>query len=264
VNTIFIDNAWQFGLADLYQLRGRVGRSHHRAYCYLMSSGNPRKLKPEARNRLDTIQRYTQLGSGWHIAMRDLEIRGAGQFLGASQHGHLESIGYAMFEDLIRSEVRLLKREKTASILESSRVEVPGEAFIPAEYMSDVVERVRLYRSVWRAGTEEEIDDWAAYVRDRFGELPEPVVNTAERARLHLLARTVGAEEVVASAGSVRVVFAPGLVNPRKVARRLTSAGARGNVREEKTGRVVITRTLQSIAPGERWKVLSELLRIFF
>ncbi len=264
VNTIFIDNAWQFGLADLYQLRGRVGRSHHRAYCYLMSSVIPGKLKPEARNRLDTIQRYTQLGSGWHIAMRDLEIRGAGQFLGVSQHGHLESIGYSMFEDLIRSEVRLLKREKSASILDSSRVEVPGEAFIPAEYMSDVVERVRLYRSVWRAGTESEIDDWTAYVRDRFGELPEPVVNTAERARLHLLARTAGAEEVVASAGSARVVFAPGLANPRKVMAKLASAGARGNVREEKTGRVVISLTLQGIAPNERWKVLSELLRIFF
>ena len=264
VNTIFIDNAWQFGLAELYQLRGRVGRSHHRAYCYLMSVTAPSKLKPEARNRLETIRRYTELGSGWHIAMRDLEIRGAGQFLGASQHGHLESIGYSMFEELIRSEVRLLKREPGGLMLESVRIEVPGEAFIPASYIPDVIERVRLYRSVWRAGSEDEIDGWKEFIRDRFGELPDPVHNAAERARLHLLARKTGAEEAVASTGRVRIVFAPGVRTARSVNRIISASGSRGKVVEEKTGRVVITCPTVDGDVLRGRNMLTRLLRLFF
>jgi transcription-repair coupling factor (superfamily II helicase) len=262
VNTIFIDNAWQFGLADLYQLRGRVGRSHHRAYCYLITSTPLSRLQPEARNRLETIRRYTELGSGWHVAMRDLEIRGAGEFLGSSQHGHLESIGYSMFEELIRSEVSLLRRQPDAAGTGSVRVEIPGEAFIPESYMPDVVERVRLYRSVWRAGSEEEIDGWKDFVRDRFGELPDPVHNAAERARLHLLARKAGAEEAVASSAGVRLVFAPGSHSLRRVGGAAAAAG--GKAVEEKTGRIVLTCPASGMTATEGRGALAALLRLFF
>ncbi|MBN1435138.1 transcription-repair coupling factor, partial [Candidatus Fermentibacterales bacterium] len=209
VNTIFVDNAHTFGLAELYQLRGRVGRSHHKAYAYLLIPCPLGKLAPDAAERLETIRRYTELGSGWHIAMRDLEIRGAGELLGMSQHGHMTSIGYSLFEDLIREEVRALQGVPEQQ-RRTVRVEVVGDSFIPESFMPDVLERVRAYRQVWRACSEEEIDDWMDFVRDRFGEPPVPVVNCRERARIRLLALQAGAEEVVASSLRGRVVLSPG------------------------------------------------------
>jgi transcription-repair coupling factor (superfamily II helicase) len=243
VNTIFIDNAHMFGLAELYQLRGRVGRSHRRAYCYLIRPAGARRLRPEARNRLQTIRRYTDLGAGWHIAMRDLEIRGAGELLGSSQHGHMQSIGYAMFESLIGEEVARL-RQGHVSRPPGVRIELPGRAFIPADYMPDLVERVRLYRSVWRAETESDVDDWLEMVRDRFGELPEPVLGCAGRARAHLLAASAGVEEVVAEGGCLRLVVSAEGPGRRRLKRALEGIG---RVSEERTGRKVCRIDL----PGE-------------
>jgi transcription-repair coupling factor (superfamily II helicase) len=197
--------------------------------------------------------------------MRDLEIRGAGEFLGASQHGHLESIGYSMFEDLIRSEVRLLRREPDTGSDVNVRVELPGEAFIPADYMPDVVERVRLYRSVWRAATEDEIDGWKDFVRDRFGDLPDPVHNAAERARLHLLARNAGAEEAVAAPGHVRIVFPPLARTVRNVRKRIAALpGGGARAEEEKTGRIIVTSPLTGGSLHEARDCLIRLLRLFF
>ncbi|MFO7950483.1 MAG: transcription-repair coupling factor [Candidatus Fermentibacteraceae bacterium] len=248
VNTIFIDNAHMFGLAELYQLRGRVGRSHRRAYCYLIRPGGARKLRPEARNRLQTIKRYTELGAGWHIAMRDLEIRGAGELLGSSQHGHMQSIGYAMFESLIGEEVARLKQGHLRRP-KGVRVELPGKAFIPADYMPDLVERVRLYRSVWRAEDEDDVDQWLEMVQDRFGEPPEAVLGCAGRSRVHLLAESAGVEEVVASSGELRLVVSaegPGL---RRLSREL---GAAAEVRPERTGRKVCrVKVPPGAEPGE-------------
>ena len=235
VNTMFIDNAHMFGLAELYQLRGRVGRSHHQAYCYLIVP-DYQKLQPEARERLDTIRRFTELGSGWNIAMRDLEIRGAGELLGASQHGQMISIGYSMFEELIRQEAARIKGDPDPERMRTVRIEIPGDSFIPADYVPDIAERVRIYRVFWRVGSEEEIDDWTACISDRYGEPDRPVLNCATRARLHYLALSAGAEEVVVSGQGIRIVFPGGVPVPGRVRRQPFVRCIR-----EKTGRTVLS-----------------------
>ncbi len=254
VNTMIIDNAHMFGLADLYQLRGRVGRSHHRAYCYLVVPRG-RKLKPEARNRLDAIRRFTELGSGWNIAMRDLEIRGAGELLGAAQHGQMISIGYSLFEDLIRQEAAKLKGESPDS-LRDVRVEIPGDSFIPPSYLPDVTERVKVYRSFWRAVSEGDIDSWTDYLTDRYGRPDEPVLNCARRARLGCLARKLGIEEVVVAGGKGRLVFGPGSSLPET-----KMPGSRVNVTAESTGRIVVSVGLADLSDQGRVDRMLDLLR---
>lgn len=261
VNTMFIDNAQNFGLAELYQLRGRVGRSHHRAYCYMITPGGLNKLKPEGRNRLEAIQRYTRLGSGWHIAMRDLELRGAGEFLGAGQSGQVESVGYSMFEELLSREVSMLKGEKGNSNRSQARIELPGEAFIPEEYMPDTAERVHFYRWVWRSKTEDGIEQWLDYVKDRFGSIPQPVRGVAYRARINFLAMRANIEDVLVTASMARLVFLPG--GAPRVQKVRAIAGEKWKVLEEKTGRVVLSRNFKKDLPEERMSALLKVLRIF-
>ncbi len=256
VNTMMIDNAHMFGLADLYQLRGRVGRSHHQAYCYLIVPDKS-KLKPEAANRLDAIRRFTELGSGWNIAMRDLEIRGAGELLGASQHGQIISIGYRMFEELIRQEAKHLEGLDTMPET-NVRVEIPGDSFIPQTYIPDVSERVRIYRIVWRASREKDIDEWIEYLSDRFGEPGESVLNCAERARIGYLAAGAGIEEVVIDSSKARIVFRPGTI---------TSSSApdsfKVKVTVEKTGRIMAVVNLRDLSDREKVKRTISILRFF-
>ncbi|PIE52364.1 transcription-repair coupling factor [Candidatus Fermentibacteria bacterium] len=257
VNTMFIDNAQNFGLSELYQLRGRVGRSHHRAYCYLLTPGGVSKLKPEGRNRLEAIKRYTRLGSGWHIAMRDLELRGAGEFLGAGQSGQVDAVGYSMFEELLAREVSMLKGGRGGIPEVRPRVEVPGPAYIPEEYMPDTAERVQLYRWVWRASSENDIDKWMDYVRDRFGSVPGPVEGVAMRARINYLASCCGAEDAVASSSSARVIFSP--LCGISVRRIRNLAGDYWKTSAEKTGRTVLTLT----GGADPVSALLAVLRIF-
>lgn len=255
VNTIFIDNAQMFGLAELYQLRGRVGRSHHQAYCYLIVPENQR-LKPEARNRLDAIRRYTELGSGWNIAMRDLDIRGAGELLGAAQHGQMISIGYAMFESLIKQEVERLKGLDLDSDI-TVRVEIPDDSFIPSEYIPSVSERVKIYRSVWRVESENKIDEWIEYLTDRFGKPEQPVLNCAERARLHYLAEGAGVEEVVISGSKARLVFLPGTEVSRSA-----PEGFRLSTKVEKTGRINVSIDIKGFSSKEQINRTAHFLRM--
>jgi transcription-repair coupling factor (superfamily II helicase) len=261
VNTMFIDNAQNFGLAELYQLRGRVGRSHHRAYCYMITPGGLGRLKAEGRNRLEAIQRYTRLGSGWHIAMRDLELRGAGEFLGAGQSGQVESVGYSMFEELLSREVSILKGEKGEKRRSQVRIELPGQAFIPEEYMPDTAERVHLYRWVWRSETEDDVKKWLDYVKDRFGTVPLPVRGVADRAWVNSLAMKAGIEDVLLTTASSRLVFLPGRAPRLQKIRVLI--GEQWKAVEEKTGRTVLSRQFTQSVPEERMYALLGVLRIF-
>ncbi len=261
VNTMFIDNAQNFGLAELYQLRGRVGRSHHRAYCYMLTPGGLSKLKPEGRNRLEAIKRYTRLGSGWHIAMRDLELRGAGEFLGAGQSGQVDAVGYSMFEELLAEEVDILKGTRGGPPQLQTRIEIPGSAFIPEEYMPDTAERVHLYRWVWRATGEEGVDNWLDYVRDRFGSVPPPVMGVANRARVNLLGSACGVEDAVASSGGLRLVFASNCGLSLKRVRTL--AGPDWSAVQEKTGRIAAGRPVKGLKPDDSISALLSVLRIF-
>ena len=180
-NTIFIDEAHHYGLADLHQLRGRVGRYKHRAYCYLLVSPNS-SVTPNAARRLRAIEEFSQMGAGFSIAMRDLEIRGAGNVLGTQQSGHIALVGYELYCQLLEAAVRRLKQLPPKMNAEVDIV-LPGQAYIPREYVPDMRAKIDLYRRLARTLGEEEIEKMRQEFLDRFGPLPTPA------ARLLILAR---------------------------------------------------------------------------
>src|SRR5262249_3640227 len=148
VNTIFINQADNYGLADLHQLRGRVGRYKHRAYCYLLLDGE-RGVTPNAARRLKAIEEFTQLGAGFKIARRDLEIRGAGNILGTQQSGHIAAVGYEMYCQLLENAVRRLKNQPLRTPLEAT-VDLPWQAFLPRPYVPGQRLRIEVYRRLAR------------------------------------------------------------------------------------------------------------------
>ena len=193
-NTIFIDDADRYGLADLHQLRGRVGRYKHRAYCYLLIDEN-RHLSPEAARRLRAIEEFSQMGAGFALAMRDLELRGAGNILGTQQSGHIATVGYEMYCALLERAVRRLKRLPQPESVEVT-IDLPGEAYLPRGYVPDMRAKVDLYRRLARLTSEAAVDDFANELADRFGPLPEPVSHLLELARLRIWAHAWGVQEI--------------------------------------------------------------------
>jgi transcription-repair coupling factor (superfamily II helicase) len=172
-NTIFIDEADRYGLADLHQLRGRVGRYKHRAYCYLLVDPN-KNLSPTAAKRLHAIEEFSDMGAGFAIAMRDLEIRGAGNILGTEQSGHIAIVGYELYCALLEQAVAELKRLPPKTFIEVD-VDLPGQAYIPQTYVSDMRPKIDLYRRLARIATRSELEDFGGELLDRFGP-PPPVV----------------------------------------------------------------------------------------
>ena len=172
-NTMFIHDADRFGLADLHQLRGRVGRYKHRAYCYLlMPEGRP--MTPAAAKRLKAIEQYSELGAGFQIAMRDLEIRGAGNIIGHEQSGHITAVGYEMYCQLLDAAVRRLRGEKVEE-LRRADVQLELAAFIPAGYVPTESQRISLYRQLRRAAAAGALDEVAAEIADMYGPMPDEV-----------------------------------------------------------------------------------------
>jgi len=206
VNTLLIDRADRFGLSQLYQLRGRVGRSRHQAYAYLMVPKD-QTLSRDARQRLSAITEFTDLGSGYHIAMRDLEIRGAGNILGENQHGHIAAIGFDLYCKLLEEEIRELKGQGLPR-LSDVKTEVRVATYFPDDYMADPEVKLRWYRELGRVEDERHLDGLAAELRDRFGPLPEPVSNLIDITRLKLRALEGGIVEIRALRRGVRMVFA--------------------------------------------------------
>jgi transcription-repair coupling factor (superfamily II helicase) len=185
-NTIFIDEADRYGLADLHQLRGRVGRHKHRAYCYLLL--DPHKfLSNNSAKRLKAIEEFSSLGAGFAIAMRDLEIRGAGNILGTQQSGHIAAVGYELYCDLLESAVRHLQKLPPKNALHV-HIDLPVEAFLPAKYVPDMRLKIDLYRRISRATQFSELDDMRAELVDRFGDIPEAVERLFELSELRILA----------------------------------------------------------------------------
>jgi len=172
-NTIFIDEADRYGLADLHQLRGRVGRYKNRAYCYLLVEPH-KHLTPNAARRLRAIEEFDELGAGFAIAMRDLEIRGAGNLLGTQQSGHIAAVGYELYCQLLENAVRTLQKQPPKVRLEVD-INLPGDAFLPPEYVSDLRLKIDLYRRLSRVNRYDELEDFRAELVDRFGEPPRPV-----------------------------------------------------------------------------------------
>ena len=172
-NTMFIDEADCYGLADLHQLRGRVGRYKHRAYCYLLVDPN-KHILPNAARRLRAIEEFSDLGAGFAVAMRDLEIRGAGNILGTEQSGHIAIVGYELYCQLLEQAVARLKQLPPQNAIEVD-IDLPGEAYIPRSYVPGMRQKIDLYRRLARVADHSQLSDFAEELTDRFGPIP-PVV----------------------------------------------------------------------------------------
>jgi transcription-repair coupling factor (superfamily II helicase) len=185
-NTIFINQADQHGLADLHQLRGRVGRYKNRAYSYLLLDSE-RGVTPVAARRLKAIEEFTELGAGFKIALRDLEIRGAGNILGNQQSGHIAAVGYELYCQLLENAVRRMKNQPLKTPLEVT-VDLPWPAYLPRDYVDGQRQRIEVYRRLARIRSQERLDDFRQELRDRFGPIPEPAEWALRLAELRLLA----------------------------------------------------------------------------
>jgi len=194
-NTIIMHRADKFGLAQLHQLRGRVGRSHHQAYAYLLVH-DVQGLTKLAQRRLDAIQQMEELGSGFYLAMHDLEIRGAGEVLGESQSGEMTEIGFQLYSDMLNEAVRSLKAGKepdlAAPLASTTEINLHVPALLPADFCGDVHERLSIYKRLANCATQEKIDDIQEELIDRFGKLPDAVKALVETHRLRIAAKTVG------------------------------------------------------------------------
>ncbi len=202
-NTIFIDEADTYGLADLHQLRGRVGRSHHRAYCHLLVDESA-TLTPTAAKRLRAIQEFSSMGAGFSLAMRDLEIRGAGNLLGTQQSGHIATVGYELYCRLLEQAVRGLKAQPPAEP-PAVTMDLPGAAWLPRDFIPDVRTKIDVYRRLSRATAEPQVDDLATELADRFGPLPDEVRRMLEFARLRIAAAAHGIDSLSRQPGLLMI-----------------------------------------------------------
>jgi transcription-repair coupling factor (superfamily II helicase) len=260
VNTIFINQADNYGLADLHQLRGRVGRYKHRAYAYLLLDSE-RGLLPTAARRLKAIEEFTELGAGFKIALRDLEIRGTGNILGTQQSGHIAAVGYEMYCQLLENAVRKLKSQPVRTPLEVT-VELPWPAYVPRDYLG-LRQRVEVYRRLARVRKSERLDDFRQELRDRFGPPPKPVEGLLRLAELRLLAArwqvaTIHLEgNYEHHIGPVDVVFH--YRNARKINSLAARSGRRLRIVDD--SRAYLRLEAAEIEPLALYTLLKDLLR---
>ncbi|TMQ33301.1 MAG: transcription-repair coupling factor, partial [Planctomycetota bacterium] len=261
-NTMFINQADNYGLADLHQLRGRVGRYKHRAYAYLLLDGE-RGITPTAARRLKAIEEFTELGAGFKIAMRDLEIRGAGNILGTQQSGHIAAVGYEMYCQLLENAVRHARNQPAKVPLEVN-IDLPWRAFLPHDYVAGQRLRIEVYRRLARIRRLERLEDFHQELRDRFGPWPEPAEWLLRLAELRLLAArwniaAIHLEEVLdKSAGPRDVVLS--YRNARKIKRLAGQSDGRLRVVDQETA-------YYRLAPAETdpealYTLLKDLLRL--
>ncbi|QGS49703.1 transcription-repair coupling factor [Shewanella putrefaciens] len=220
-NTIIIERADTFGLAQLHQLRGRVGRSHHQAYAYLMTP-HPKRMTSDARKRLEAIDALEDLGAGFMLATQDLEIRGAGELLGDEQSGHISKIGFSLYMEMLEAAVKALKQGKEPSLAQmlnqQCEIELRIPALLPEAYVSDVNIRLSLYKRIAGCETQEALDELKVELIDRFGLLPEATKNLMEMTLYKHQATRLGATkiEVHAKGGSIEFshdhVIDPGFI----------------------------------------------------
>ena len=205
VNTILINRADALGLAQLYQLRGRVGRATVQAYGYLFYPQD-RAITEGAQKRLRVIEEFTDLGSGFKIALRDLEIRGAGNILGAEQHGHIVTVGYELYCRLLEEAVMALKGETVEETVET-RISLPVEAYLPDDYVPDSRQKVSIYKKIAGLKDQEALNELRAELKDRYGAIPEPAEMLLEVANIKQLSQRLGVTTIVAGKEQVKVTF---------------------------------------------------------
>jgi transcription-repair coupling factor (superfamily II helicase) len=222
-NTMIIHRADYFGLAQLYQLRGRVGRSHQRAYCYLLV---PPNLPPDTERRLDLLEKHTELGAGYRLALKDLELRGAGNLLGPQQSGFAQAVGFDTYLRLLEDTVAAIRagEDGAARRPKVPEVSVSGASYIPDSYIPEEAQKLEFYRRLSKVADLEELEQLTAELRDRFGPLPEETRRLVAAARIRILGCRVGVERVLATADTARVNFRRGEI-PRLTALREAMAG---------------------------------------
>jgi len=204
-NTIIINRADRMGLADLYQLKGRVGRSNLRAYAYFLIPGGD-IITEEAKKRLQAIQDMSYLGAGFRLAIKDLEIRGTGNMLGPEQSGHIHAVGFDMYIEMLESAVAELRGVKAEEEIET-RISLRVSAFIPEEFIEDIALRLSIYRKIALSGSDEDLNALTDELRDRFGRLPVEVQNLFDIMSLKILAKKLLITDIEESAGNIRVIF---------------------------------------------------------
>lgn len=215
-NTMIIHDSDQLGLSQLYQLRGRVGRSNRMAYAFLLYRRD-KMLKEVAEKRLSAIREFTDLGSGFKIAMRDLEIRGAGNLLGAEQHGHMEAVGYDLFCKMLNEAVKTLKGEISEEIYDTT-LDINVDAFIPPTYIPNEFQKLDVYKRIAAIESEEEMDDMLEELIDRFGDVPRKVQQLLHVALLRVIAHSVYITSVEQKGDTFKfVMYEKAKVNPLKI-----------------------------------------------
>ncbi len=226
VNTIIINSAHRFGLSDLHQLRGRVGRSNRKAYCYLLSP-EMSLLTPDARRRLQAIETFSELGSGFNIAMQDLDIRGAGNMLGAEQSGFITDLGYETYQRILNEAVHELKDEEFAELYADERAENKQTAYVSDcqvdtdlevmftdDYIENISERILLYRELDDLKSEDELSDFQKNLEDRFGKMPKRSLSLLLVVRLRWLAMQFGVEKLVLKNGQMSAFLVSNMKSP--------------------------------------------------
>ncbi|WP_281915384.1 transcription-repair coupling factor [Caldimonas thermodepolymerans] len=211
-NTIVISRADKFGLAQLHQLRGRVGRSHHQAYAYLLVP-DVEGLSKQAAQRLEAIQNMEELGSGFYLAMHDLEIRGAGEVLGEHQSGNMQEVGFQLYNDMLSEAVRALKAGREPDLLSplsvTTEINLHAPALLPDSYCGDVQVRLNLYKRLASAETGDQIDALLEEITDRFGKLPPQGQTLFDVHRLRVLAKPYGVVKIDAAPAAIHITFRP-------------------------------------------------------
>jgi transcription-repair coupling factor (superfamily II helicase) len=208
-NTMVVHDAHKFGLAQLYQLRGRVGRSHRRAYCYLLA---PDDLDRDQEERLRVLEHHTELGAGYRIALKDLELRGAGNLLGAEQSGHAQAVGFDLYLRWLESTVRALRGQGGAEPPAPPEVVLDRPAQLPDDYVGDDEVKLDLYRRLARATTPGEIEQLRVELRERFGPLPEVTETLLQMARLRVVGAELGVQHLLIRGDEARLTFREGAV----------------------------------------------------
>ena len=220
-NTIIMNRADRFGLAQLHQLRGRVGRSHHQAYAYLLVDSTD-GLTAQAKKRLEAIQAMEQLGSGFFLAMHDLEIRGAGEVLGESQSGEMQEIGFSLYNDMLSAAITSLKLGKEPDMAHplgvTTEINLHTPALLPNDYCGDIHQRLIIYKRLANCNTQQDLDDMHQELIDRFGLLPEPAQILLDSHHLRILAKPLGISKVDASSEAIVIQFVPDPpIDPMKI-----------------------------------------------
>ena len=246
-NTIIVNRADRFGLAQLYQLRGRVGRERQQAYAYFLIPADGR-IDETAQKRLRVLQELAELGSGFKLALRDLEIRGAGNLLGPEQHGHIAAVGFDLYTKLLAEAVRELKGEPAESSVDPV-VTVEVEAYLPERYVPEVNQRLALYKRLAGLTAPAGIEEIRAELGDRFGPLPPPVVHLLEVVALRVAARSLGIERIEALGGTALLTFSPATpVAPYRLVQAIGESRGRLRLRKEFV--------LEARIPREPWSAV--------